>query len=138
MNTKKKSSTKGKTAKEQAHDEEVNGRAVTLNLNVRADRATTDDLIKRWQSEGEVYARLLASNDCPAAFRAAFVNIFTSQLLTKVDATHPAVIGAFFPLVMVALQGNEPCTSDAVVDCLVTLRETLAGELTDRILAELK
>jgi hypothetical protein len=80
---------------------------------------------------------MLSDPTCPVAFREAFTNIFLDHLYTKVEPAHPCYISAFFLLVVTSLQESIPADAAAAVDILRTLRETLAPELTEKILAAL-
>lgn len=98
----------------------------------------TDADIKRWLDEGEIYGRLLASHECPEAFRSAFNNIFTDHLLGSAEATYTPYVAAFYTLVNMALDGNDVAAQQYIGAALVTLRETLAPELTEKVTAEMK
>jgi hypothetical protein len=119
-----------------AKREGTQGRTKTVNLKLNIEEGY-GRLVESWKKEGTIYAALLASRECPDAFRQAFANIFTDHLLAVCKPTHPCYIKAFFPLAALALEGDEPATVDAVVNVLRTLRETLAPELTEKILAGL-
>lgn len=97
-----------------------------------------EELIPGWQKDGEIYARLLANNDCPVAFREAFKAIFYDQLLPMADFGHPLNITAFFPLILISAQGSHPIEADTIVQTLIHLRETLAAELSEKVLAEVR
>ena len=111
---------------------------VILSFPFCLDGATTPDMIERWKEDGEIYAEMFSDLDLPIAFKDAFRSIFLDQLVARADFMHPDGLAAAFPLVMICLQGHEPVTSDTLRDVLVTLRETLAPEVTERAIAIVK
>jgi hypothetical protein len=110
--------------------------SLTFDVTIQT-RFGKDDEFYQWETDGLIYAEMLSRADCPAAFRQAFNRIFTDHLYTKVEPTHPCLISAFFPLVMLSLQESVPADAETAVSILRTLRETLAPELTEQILGEL-
>ena len=80
--------------------------------------------------DGEIYAEMFSDLELPIAFKDAFKSIFLDQLVARCDFMHPDALAAAFPLVMICLQGNEPVTSDTLIDTLTRLRETLAPEVS--------
>jgi hypothetical protein len=108
-----------------------------IELVRRGDRDDLPEDFHTWEMDGLIYSEMLGSRECPAAFRRAFESLFLSHLMHKVDTTKPYNISAFYPLVMLCLRDNAPCEAAAIADALRTLREELAGDLTEKILAEM-
>lgn len=91
-----------------------------------------------WETDGLIYEAMLSSPECPQAFREAFTNIFLDHLFTRCEPAHPCYISAFFLLCVTSLQESIPADAVTAVNILRTLRETLAPELTEKILASME
>jgi hypothetical protein len=106
------------------------------DLSIRSDFEKNDEFYS-WETDGLIYEAMLSDPTCPKAFREAFTNIFLDHLFTQCEPTHPCHISAFFLLVVTSLQESIPADAVTAVNILRTLRETLAPELTEKILAAL-
>jgi hypothetical protein len=129
--------TQGRSQKAIETKEQEGPPTALIELRLRTDHAGIAEYFT-WETDGLIYSKMLSSPECPKAFRETFTNLFTDHLLSKCETAHPFYISAFFPLVMLALQDSIPCDSVAIADALRTLRETLAPELTEKILAALE
>jgi hypothetical protein len=133
---KKKGSTDTKQQNTQDASKQPSITSVTLDFPFGVDQAINQSDITSWRVQGEVYARILASKECPQSFRAAFGNIVRDQLLSKCDVLRPDFIAAFFPLYLICLQDSCPADAQTTTEILTTLRETLCDKLNDQITAE--
>jgi hypothetical protein len=106
------------------------------DLSIRSDFEKGAEFYE-WETDGLIYEAMLSDPTCPVAFREAFTSIFLDHLFTRCEPTHPCHIRAFFLLVVTSLQESIPADAVTAVNILRTLRETLAPELTEKILAAL-
>lgn len=113
-------------------------REIAFRFPLGVYEGVKDERLARWQDDGEIYARLLGNSECPDAFRCSFNDLFIDHLLANAEVTQPQYIAAFYVLTLIALEGNDVAASQYIGAALITLRETLAPELTEKVLAEMK
>jgi hypothetical protein len=105
---------------------------VTLPGHLR-DRAVTDEEVRGWIHDAELFARTLAHPKCDEAFRNAFGAIYTEEMLqgSGVDWMTPEVLRVMFPLVMLAGSGtNHVCDDSKARDILILLQSEMVNEET--------
>lgn len=98
-----------------------------FTLRVQTIKETRVSEILGWMREGEEFARILESDECPDAAREIFERVFGEHLFERsgLGLAEPNVVRVLYPLTLIALQGNEPATAEGVAAALYAAVHTL-------------
>lgn len=99
------------------------------------DRAVSDEEVRHWIQDGELFASTLAHPKCDEAFRTAFGAIYTEEMLdgSGISWMTPEVLRVMFPLVMLSGTGTNHVRDDSKArDILILLHNEFVNEETDR------
>lgn len=116
-------------------------RVTTLSTVVELDPHITDNDIKRWRGDAELYARALESPDSPEALRDALGALLSDLFnLWRANESDPRLLRVLYPLMRADLEiSNVTGTADGLCDAIFTVFDALCPEaLAERIRAEVK